>query len=424
MKGLVFERNLARFAAARLASGLGSGRGASVGPLRLVELEPPSPPHDGWYPVTPLLSGICGSDLATVDGRSSRYFEDLVSFPFVPGHEVVGRLEGPARSAAGMPLAAGQRVVVEPVLSCRPRAIEPPCPACVAGHTGNCRSVTLGHLRPGLQIGFCADTGGGWSAAGLVAHESQLHAVPDGLGDEDAVLVEPLACGLHAATRGQVGEDDVVAVVGAGTIGLAVVAGLGFLSASKMAGPAAIVAVGARYAHQGEVAARLGATVVPADRLERVVRRATRSLAVQPSTRVGADRSRLSGGADVAFDCVGSASSLEQALRLVRPGGRVVLVGMPGKTAVDLAPLWQREVELVGAYAYGLEGEGSSAPRTFELALELAGQLAQRLGPGALLSATYPLERFAEALEHAGQAGRRGAIKVAFDLREKNWRRP
>ena len=89
MKGLVFERNLARFAASRVASVFaGSGRGAGVGPLHLTDVEPPELPGPEWHRVHPLLAGICGSDLSTVDGRSSRYFEDVVSFPFVPGHEV------------------------------------------------------------------------------------------------------------------------------------------------------------------------------------------------------------------------------------------------------------------------------------------------------------------------------------------------
>jgi threonine dehydrogenase-like Zn-dependent dehydrogenase len=84
---LLFERSLPRFAAARVvASSLGSGRSTGVGPLRLVERDAPALPADGWVHVDPVLSGICGSDLATLDGRSSRYFEDIVSFPFVPGH--------------------------------------------------------------------------------------------------------------------------------------------------------------------------------------------------------------------------------------------------------------------------------------------------------------------------------------------------
>ncbi len=91
MKALLLERNVARFAAARVVSAIsGSGRATRVGPLRLVDAEPPELPGPGWSRVDVQLGGICGSDLATLDGRSSRYFEDLVSFPFVPGHEILG----------------------------------------------------------------------------------------------------------------------------------------------------------------------------------------------------------------------------------------------------------------------------------------------------------------------------------------------
>jgi hypothetical protein len=65
VKALVFERNLPRFAASRVASLLGSGRGVGVGPLRLLDIEPPALPGPDWRRVTPVLSGICGSDLAT-----------------------------------------------------------------------------------------------------------------------------------------------------------------------------------------------------------------------------------------------------------------------------------------------------------------------------------------------------------------------
>ena len=111
MKALVFERSVPRFAAARVASSLAPGGGARVGPLRLTDVDPPGLPGPGWQRVRPRLAGICGSDLATVDGQSSRYFEPIVSFPFVPGHEVVGELDD------------GSRVVIEPVLKCAARGV-------------------------------------------------------------------------------------------------------------------------------------------------------------------------------------------------------------------------------------------------------------------------------------------------------------
>ena len=124
----------------------------------------------------------------------------------------------------------------------------------------------------------------------------------------------------------------------------------------------------------------------------------------------------LSSGADVVIDCVGSAESIAHSIAMVRPRGTVSLVGMPGKVTVDLAPLWHREVRLAGAYAYGTErGSGAHDPMTtFSLALDVVA--AQRTG--RLVTATYPLARFEDAVAHAGAAGRRGAVKIAFDVRK------
>ncbi|MGC8463917.1 MAG: zinc-dependent alcohol dehydrogenase [Acidimicrobiales bacterium] len=421
MKALVYERNVPRVAAARLVSMVASGRGAHVGPLRLLDVDTPDLPADDWYRLRPTLSGICGSDLATVDGRSSRYFEDVVSFPFVPGHEVVGILTDGGVDSAGNRLAPGSRAVIEPVLGCRPRHVRPPCPSCASGNTERCGHLTDGLLAPGLQTGFCADTGGGWSTAGLVAHSSQLHAVPDSLDDEAAVVVEPTACAVHAALAASVPSGATVVVLGAGTLGLATVAALTYLV--RPTTPHTVL-VGAKHRVQQQLAERFGAdVVVPPNQLARSVRRATGSLALG---------GRLTDGADVVFDCVGSADSLTTSLGLARPGGTVVLVGMPGRVAVDLAVLWHRELRLVGAYAYGTEpgwappgGNGSAhdvppepevpSPRTFDLALSLVSAA----DLGTLVSAAYPLERYEEALAHAGSAGRRGAVKIVFDLRTR-----
>ena len=99
---------------------------------------------------------------------------------------------------------------------------------------------------------------------------------------------------------------------------------------------------------------------------------------------------------------------------------RVVFVlGMPGQVNVDLTGLWQREIELVGAYTYGTEQmvDGSQV-RTFDLAMDLAADA----DLGRLLTATYPLGRYEDALGHAASAGARGAVKIAFDLRDEKER--
>src|SRR4051812_43335853 len=178
MKALLFRRNEVRYAAAMVTSRFARGEGARVGPLKLTDIDVPELPGPGWCRITPSLSGICGSDLATIDGHSSRYFEPIVSFPFVPGHEVVGQLDD------------DRRVVLVPILTCVVRGVDPLCAQCAAGRANRCERVAFpghSHVEPGLQTGFCESTGGGWSVA-FVAHESQLLPVPETLTDEEAVL--------------------------------------------------------------------------------------------------------------------------------------------------------------------------------------------------------------------------------------------
>lgn len=387
MKALLFERKELRYAAAAVASRFAPGAGAGVGPLRLAEIAPPELPGAGWHRVRPRLTGICGSDLATVEGRSSRYFEPLVSFPFVPGHEVVGELED------------GRRVAIEPVLGPAARGESPPFPGAAPGDGDDFGYLLGGTIDSGIQIGFCASTGGGWGQE-LVAHESQLHVIPDDWSDEAGVVMEPVAGGIHAATRANVADGGTVVVLGAGTMGQCAIAGL-----RSYTGAGTVIAV-AKYPMQRSLARELGADlVVEPGEIARAVRRVT------GCRMIGND---LSGGADVTIDAVGSADSIQTAIGVTRPRGRVVLLGMPGMTRVDLTPLWHRETELVGAYTYGTEhlADGRTAT-SFELAMELV----PKLGLDRLVSAAYPLDRYRDAIRHAAEAGPRGAIKVVFDLR-------
>ena len=389
MIALQFSRSVPRYAASRAVGHAAPGLLPRVAPLRLGHLDDPRLPNDDWVRVKPLLSGICGSDLAMIAGTASFYFSPIVSMPFVPGHEVVGVLDD------------GTRVVVEPVLACAARGIDPPCDACASGHIGNCTRTAHGSLSPGLQTGYCEDTGGGWGTM-LVAHRSQLHPVPDELSDEAAVLIEPLACAIHAVLRAQVQDGSLVLVSGAGTMGLLTIAALKHLASSSR-----VIAV-AKHPRQRDEARRLGADdVVVPDAMLRTVRLATRAFMHEPE-QGGA---WLAGGVDVSFECSGSPGALGDCLRATRARGRVVLVGLPGPARIDLAPVWHRELDVVGAYTYGAEADGR---HTFDIAIDLA----QRVDLAPLVSAAYPLTRYEEALDHAMDAGRLGAVKVAFDMRD------
>ena len=357
--------------------------------LHLGDVPEPELPARDWIRVLPTLSGICGSDLAAIGGHASLYLDPLTSYPFVPGHEVVGTLDD------------GTRVVVEPALGCRVRGIEPLCPRCAEGRPGLCYNVTEGPIEVGLQTGYCAGTGGGWGEV-LVAHPSQIHQVPEALSDDAAVLIEPFACCVHAALRGGATKDDVVVVMGAGTIGLLTVAAVKLFTAPKR-----LIAV-AKHPTQRDLSRALGADqVISPDDVFQRVRFATAARRLD-----GMDRSLLLGGADITFECVGRASSLSEAVRFTRGGGTVVAVGMPGDEKVDWAAIWQRELTVTGAYAYGSE-PSRKGRRTFELALEAAPEMHLERLTGPL----YSLGDYREAIAYAMSAGRLGAVKVAFDLR-------
>lgn len=385
-----YFRSPARYIGARTVGAKVPGLIAGpLAPLRLVDRKDPEPPKGraGWARVKPVLSGICGSDLATIAGRTSFYFSPLVSLPFVPGHEVIGELVEDCED-----LAAGTRVILASVLACASRGEDPPCPNCAKGATNLCDRVTAGHLKPGLQTGYCTEIPGGWSRQ-MVAHRSQLHAVPDAMDDRTALLVEPFADAIHAVKRAGIQPGDTVLIVGAGTVGI-----LSLIAAKLFAQPGHVI-VAAKHQKQRAAAGMAGADeIVHPPHAAKAVRRHTSAVKLTPER--GQDF--LLGGADVALDSVGSRSSLDLALRTTKAGGRVVLTGIPASGA-DLTPLWFRELELAGAY--------TATAEDFELAIQTAANLPMLAG---MVGATYPLDRWREAIDHAMSAGKLGTFKVAF----------
>lgn len=398
MLALEMYRSLPRHVAGRAVGGRMPGAlSGYAAPLRLVTMDEPQVNRPGWTRVRSRLAGICGSDLAALSGRTSRYFSGVVSWPMVPGHEVVVELVDACED-----LPAGTRAVVDPVLACAARGVET-CESCSQGATNRCDRVTVGHISAGLQTGFCADTGGGWGQV-FAAHRSQLHPVPGSLTDEQAILVEPMACSVHTALRARVHSNAHVLVSGAGPVGLLTVLALRTLT------DAGQITVVAKHAHQREQARAFGATdVVAPEEALRGVRRSTGAFHIEPDY----NRPFLLGGVDIAVDAVGSKQSLETAMHATRAGGRVVLAGMPA--VVDLSATWFRELELVGAYASAREEPAADGRRAFDIAIDLVA--AEAMSQVAKSVVSYPLHRWREAIDHAHSAGRLGTVKVAFDPR-------
>lgn len=408
MLALQFRRSIPRFALLKvLGPRLRSLYTSRASPLSLVDMPPPRLPNDHWVRLTPRLAGICGSDLATLCAKGSPYLAPVTSMPFVMGHEVVARVVEVGRAVTRVQV--GDRVVLHPALGCVVRGIEPRCDACAEGCDALCRHVNRGVIAPGIQTGYCRDTGGGFSEA-LVAHESQLYCVPEGLPDAAAVLIEPFACALHAALHIECPSDGTILIIGCGSIGLLTLAAL------RASGCRARIVAVARYAHQQEHARRLGVDEL----LD--TRGATESRYAQWAAALGAEVLRpelgkpmVIGGANATFDCVASSESIDDGLRFTRSGGTFVLVGMPGvPRGVDWTPLWYKELTLHAAYAYGPERCADGMRDTFEVAIAHMEQWAPKLTP--LVGRPFGLADFRAALAAALNTGRSKVVKTVFAI--------
>lgn len=405
MKALQYRKSIPRYALLKL---LGSRfKSLCTGPaavISLVDVAEPRLPNDHWLRVAPSLTGICGSDLATICAKGTPYLSPVTSMPFVMGHEVVGvvREVGPAVTRAQV----GDRVIIRPALGCVVRGVEAKCSHCACGDDALCRNVTRGVIAPGIQTGFCRDTGGGFGE-NLVAHESQVYQVPLEIPDEAAVLIEPFACTIHAALRVSLVAGQSCLVIGCGAIGLLTIAALRALGC-----PARIVAV-ARYDHQRRLARELGADALldaPRDWQSRYRIWADSLDAEVHEAQIG--KPTVIGGADATFDCVASSESIDDGVRFTRSGGTFALVGMPGMPrGVDWTPIWFKELTVRASYAYGHEALRGGKD-TFELAIELMKERAGQLS--TLVGKPFPLSQYKAAVQQALSSGSSKVVKTVI----------
>ncbi|MGZ6371974.1 MAG: zinc-dependent alcohol dehydrogenase [Candidatus Limnocylindria bacterium] len=372
--------------------------------LSISQYPTPALPGDDWVRIRPTLAGICGSDVSLLTGRASPILSPFASFPAILGHEVVGRVEAVGAGAADW---AGARVVVDPIISCFVRGLDP-CSACVDGLPALCRHAADGSISPGMLIGYCRDLPGAWSEA-MLAHVSQLHRVPEAVSDEAAVLVEPLACSLHAVLAAPPQAGEKVLVVGGGTIGLGVVLALRLVDAD-----ADVTAV-VRHPVQARLAERLGATRVVLDHDGDGPQRAAVAVTGARAHRPIVGDEVFTGGFGLVFDGVGSRASVDASLRVTAPRGRLVLLGTAGELEhLDLTLAWARELRLIGSYVYGREASLPGAPHTYD---HLLATLAEADAPpvAEMVTHRFALDRWREAMATATGRGRHGSIKVVFD---------
>ncbi len=406
MQALGFRWSIPRFAFAKLGGAL--WRGAYThpfGPVGLLEVPEPGPPGPGWATVDVRVAGVCGSDVKQVqlDGDADNPLTAVMSFPHVMGHEVTGTL---AAAGEGVGRARqGERVVAFPWLACPARGLEP-CPACRDGRPNHCRSFRRGALAPGMHLGTCRDAGGGF-APRLAVHDSMLFPVPDAVSDAQAALVDPCAVSLHALLRAPPAPGDTVLVVGCGALGLLLVHLIDRLF------PDVEVLAADVHPHLEPVARGLGAS--------RYLARGGRALIEAVAEHRSAEVLEPYGGlpwllegVDRVYDTVGLASTLEVGVRVLRPRGTLVLVGVAAPRRFEWTPLYMKELVLTGASGSCVEAWEGARVHGFQLVLDLTA--AGRIDPARIATHAFPLARWREAFAVA--ADKRGArsLKVLLEL--------
>jgi len=366
------------------------------------EVPEPPLPNESWAKIKVRYGGICGSDMNTILLHNSPAISAFVSFPFTMGHENVGTIAELGSQVKGF--REGERVVLDPTLGCQVRGFNHLCPACQRGDTELCERFTEGEIAPGLLSGTCRDTGGSWSPY-LVAHASQLFKVLPAVNDENGLLVEPFSVALHAVLGNYPEDEDTVLIIGAGVIGICIVAAL------RSLGSKARVVVLAKHPFQEEVVNRYGA--------DQVIH-LTRNYYQELAQALGATLRRpllgkpvVIGGADIVYECIGNGTSLDDGLRFTRSGGRMVLVGAAGTPkGVDWTPIWLNEIDVRGSYIYGTESYRGERIRTFQLALNLMAGGKVDLTP--LVTHRFRLEDYKRALAAVANKGKSKVIKAVF----------
>jgi threonine dehydrogenase-like Zn-dependent dehydrogenase len=386
--------------------------GLSHTPMVLRDLERPSVRRDDWAVAKTRLTGICGSDAKMVfmdfgDDFGDSALNGYFTFPTVFGHEVVADVveTGPAVTS----LEVGQRVVLNPWLSCGPRGIDPPCAACQAGDFSLCWHFTEGPIAAGIHTGTSKDAPGGF-AEYLPAHESMLIPVPEGVTDEVAVLADPFAVSLHSVTRHPPPPGGRVLVYGGGALGSTATAILRALH------PDVDVMVVARFPAQAALARRLGATVVEPFPVERLLEEAAAwSGGVLQRFEGSTLPMAHPGGFDVVYDTVGTAQTAEIGVRLLKARGTMVKSGVHAPERWEWSPLYFKEISWVGSNAFGIEEVDGIRMHGIAHYLRLADQ--GRVDLTGLLTHVYRLEQWRDAFVALATQETSGAIKVAFDFR-------
>jgi L-iditol 2-dehydrogenase len=273
--------------------------------IELAEAPSPGPPGEAEVLLAVEVVGLCGSDMHYY--RTGRIGELAVEYPFVVGHELAGRVVEVGASVKN--LSPGQRVAVDPLVWCGQ------CDQCLAGRQHTCRNQKfLG--CPGQMPGCLQEQ--------IIMPAASCVPVPDSMTAEAAAIIEPMSIGLYTQRLGGDIAGKTVGILGAGPIGLCT------LAACRGAGVEQVYMTDIRPGRV-EFAKKFGASWLGNPRETDIVGEIS---SLQPL------------GLDVVFECAGMQETVDQAVDLLRPGGRLVLVGIPEAERLSVVISHARRKEL------------------------------------------------------------------------------
>ncbi len=379
-------------------------------PMKIEDVPDPQLLGDDWLVLRTRFTGICGSDskqvLMDFDDAADNPMTAFISFPQVLGHEVVADVVATGPAVHDVPV--GQRVVLNPWLSCGPRGIDPVCPACAAGDYSACWGFLDGRLTPGIHSGNSSDATGGFAEL-LPAHRLMVVPVPDDITDEVAVLADPFAVSLHAITRNPPPPGGRVVVYGAGALGTTATAILRALH------PDVEVATIARWPAQAALAARLGARVFAPEPREQLIEELAAwcgaPLRIPWEGLPVAYPSHI----DCVYDTVGHPTTVEVGLRVLAHGGTLVQMGVSSPARFEWTPWYFKELHLVGSNAFGVEAVDGVQQHAIAHYLDLVRD--GRIDLTGMLTHRFRLDQWRDAFTTIIDQEHTGAIKVAFDFR-------
>lgn len=335
--------------------------------LRLAEVKT-RPIGPGEVRVAIKAGGICGSDLSYyLKGRVGDF---ALKEPLIVGHEVAGEIAEIGAGVAG--LSIGDAVAIDPARPCLA------CSDCLGGRSNLCREMLFygsAARVPHVQGAF---------SDFAVARADQCHRIPDTMPFSIAAMAEPLAVALHAARRAGDMVGRRVVIGGAGPIGL-------------------LVALAAKQA---------GASEISIFDLAASPLRKAEEIGVDAVYQVGGQDDPLKpfeankGSFDIAFEATGAVPALATLLRITRPGGRVVQIGMlpPGDVPVAANLLMAQEIDYLGSFRFHEE---------YRMAVDFLAD--GKIDVGPLITGSYGLDDADEAFETAADRHRSIKVQLTFD---------